>query len=101
MLCHIVLPLPLTDGRHNYEEDVSLSSLLQFTTVLSVFPPMGLTTPLQIQYHSTKDHANSFPFFSACTNTVLLPICYSVDKRDAFISSFVNSEEALGQLEST
>ena len=59
--CHMAASfLSLTDENHDYGEDVSLSSLLRFMTGLSVFPPMGLSTPLQIKYHSTKDHGNQF-----------------------------------------
>ena len=75
--CHMAVSfLSLTDGNHDYG-DVSLSSLLRFMTGLSVFPPM--------------DHGNWIPFFSACTNTVILPISYSIDERDPFISAFVKA----------
>lgn len=62
-------------------EGASLSLLFRFITRLSNIPPMGLQQPVHLQYHDRE-----FPYFAACTNTVVLPTCH--ERRDAFFSAF-------------
>lgn len=70
-------------GDHDLGEHVSLPSLLRFITGTSSIPPMGLKKPIECRYHPDKEKA--FPYFAACMNRVVLPICYK-GKEEFFIA---------------
>ena len=70
-------------GDHDLGEHVSLPSLLRFITGTSSIPPMGLKKPIECRYHPDKEKA--FPYFAACMNRAVLPICYK-GKEEFFIA---------------
>ena len=69
-------------GDHDLGEHVSFRFISGTSSI-----PMGLKKPMECRYHPDKEKA--FPYFAACMNRVVLPICYK--EKEGFLYCFQNS----------